>query len=148
MVMYYEASEKLDNLIEDMNKNEKDILDKIDEAVNKPSFEEFFLNKKNKRMILKEFEKYYVEIAREAGEAMLDDEQYYPKDEDEEEIEMDPVEAYENYASSDGYSAYYAAAEYTIDHFKRKYNSNRNDKDDEEKQSALSDFLGYKTSWR
>lgn len=124
-----------------------DILDKIDEAVNKPSFEEFFLNKKNKRKLNKEFLSYYEEIAMEKGQEYLEDERYYSQEEIEE-METDPVEAYENFAHADGYGAYYEAAELVIDNNKRKYNSNKNDKDDEDKQMDLFEFLGYKASFR
>ena len=122
-----------------------DILNKIDEAIKKPSFEEFFLNKKNKRMLEKKFLKYYEEIAIEKGQEFLDDDRYY-SEEEQEEIEIDPVEAYENYAHTDGYSAYYEAAEFLIDNFKRKYDYKKNDESDEEKQYALSKFLGYEPS--
>lgn len=146
MVMYYEASEKLDNLIEYMNKNEKDILDKIDEAIKKPSFEEFFLNKKNKRILSKKFLSYYDDIAAEKGQEFLEDERFY-SEEELEEIEVSPEEAYDNFAHTDGYSAYYEAAAYTIEDFKKKYDYKRNDESDEDKQYALANFLGFKPSW-
>jgi len=124
-----------------------DIIEKIDEAVSKPSFEEFFLNKKNKRNLNKEFLSYYEEIAVERGQEFLDDDRYY-SEEEQEEMEIDPVEAYENFAHADGFSVYYEAAELVIDNNKRKYNSNKNDKDDEDKQIALFEFLGYRASFR
>lgn len=124
-----------------------DILEKLNEAVNKPSFEEFFLNKKNKKKLNKEFLSYYEEIAMERGQEFLDDDRYYSKEE-QEEMEIDPIEAYENFSHADGYGAYYEAAEFVIDNNKRKYNSNKKDKDDEDKQMELFEFLGYKSSWR
>jgi len=45
-----------------------DIIDKIDEKIKKPSFEEFFLNKKNKRMLDKVWSKYRDMCAMERGQ--------------------------------------------------------------------------------
>jgi len=121
-----------------------DIIKKIDEAIQKPSFEEFFLNKKNKRMLSKVFDKYYYQYAAERGQDFLEDESFYGGDN---EIDMNPEDAYEDFAHADGYGAAYDAAENTIDDFKRKYDYKRNDESDEEKQVALGEFLGYKFSW-
>ena len=120
-----------------------DILNKINEAINKPSFEEFFLNKKNKRMINKEWQKHRSDVAREIGQDFLDDDRYYGGDDD---IEMDAEDAYDDFAHADGYSAYYTASEYTIEKFKRKYDYQRGDERDEDKQYELAKFLGYEPS--
>lgn len=122
-----------------------DILNKIDEKTKKPSFEEFFLNSKNKKMVKKEWLKNYSQFASELGEDMLEDPQYY--DGNGIDYEEDPVDAYENFAHSTGYQAEYDASSETILHFKNKYKYEKNDENDEEKQYNLAEFMGYEPSF-
>jgi hypothetical protein len=114
----------------------KNILDKIDEKVVKPSFEEFFLNKKNKRMIEKVWIKNYDDAVNEIGMEWLEDDRYDCED-------MDPDECYENYSHAAGGQAEYDASFQTIYHFKSKYDYKHKDENDEDKQYKLAEFLGY-----
>lgn len=128
-----------------------DLIDKIDEIINKPSFEEFFLNKKNKRMIEKIWQKDYNELAMQYGEESMDDPQLYGSYRDEEtgefDMEVDPIEAYEDFAVHQGYPAEYEASSHTIKHFKNKYAYNKKDEYDEEKQYDLAEYMGYRPSF-
>jgi len=76
----------------------------------------------------------------------LEDDRYY-SEEDLEWVEVDPVEAYDNFAHTDGYGCNYKASENTIEHFKRKYDYKRRDETDESKQYDLMIFLGYKPAF-
>ena len=118
------------------------IVDRIDEVINKPSFEEFFFNRKNYNMIKKVFDRYQSEYANEYGQDMLGDEQYY-SEEDLEEMEVSPDEAYDNFAHTQGYMAEYDAAYSTIEKFKNKYSYKRKDEDDQEKQTDIIILCGY-----
>lgn len=122
-----------------------DIINKINEAINKPTFEQFFFAKKNYKKFQKEFDKLQSEYAMEYGNDIVDDEQYYPQDEDEYE-EVDPAEAYDNFAHGMGYQAEYDAASDFIDSYKRKYNYQKGD-ENEEKAEMLIDYFGYSTSF-
>ena len=118
-----------------------DIIDKIDEALNKPSFDEWLNNKKNFKKIEKVFSKYYQMYAADEGQNIIDD--------DEENFwEGDPVLAYEDNAHNMGYVAEYSAAEDTIKKFKREFDYKRNDEKDEEKQYKLAEKMGYEPSFR
>ena len=124
-----------------------DLLNKIDEATKpKPSFDEWLNDKKNYRKIKKEFMNNYDDLASEEGQNILDTE-YYDEENDEYILE-DPIEAYENYAHTTGYTVEYGAAEYTIYKFKREFDYKRHDESDEEKQYVLAKKMGYRPSFR
>lgn len=110
----------------------------------KPSFEEWLNDKRNLRKIKKKFESYYDDYARDAGEEMLDDPQYYGH---EDFADMDPISAYEDFAHSQGYIAEYSAAYNTIYDFHREFDYKRNDEKDEERQEKLIKKIGYRTSY-
>lgn len=126
-----------------------DIIEKINEAITKPSFLEFFFNKKNFKKINKEWEDYYTEIARDAGDDIIWDPSYgYVDDEGELDYEVDPIDAYENFAHTTGYMAEQGAAEAVIRHFKNKYDYQKGDETDEEKQDLIIYLNGYTADFR
>ena len=119
-----------------------DIISKIDEALKKPSFDEWLNNKKNYRKIKKEFEKNYSEYANEYGQDILD------RREEDDVFDEDPIAAYEDDAHNQGYQAEYDAANNTIYNFKREFDYKRGDEQDSEKQYELADKMGYRPSFR
>lgn len=129
---------------DEMGNVKEDVLLKINEALKKPSFWEFFFNKKNYKKIQKAWNTLYHEYAMDWGEQFLGDDRYY-SEEDLEEEEVDPIEAYENYAHTQGYAAEYGAAEDLIKEFKREFDYQRGDEADEQKQEYLIHLMGYTT---
>jgi hypothetical protein len=121
------------------------IINKIDEAIKKLSFEEFINSKKNKRMVKKIYDRYYEDYAMEYGQQSIDDPQLYGSYADENgdfDFEVDQIEAYEDFAHAMGHIAEYSAAESTISDLKRKFDYKRGDETDEEKQEMLFKVLG------
>lgn len=117
------------------------IVNRIDEALKeKPSFAQYFFNKTNYRKLQKEFDRDYEDLAIEMGQDVIDDERYY-SEEEREEMEIDPVEAYENYAHSMGYSAEWDAAHNVVMNNKSKYNYQRGDETD--RNELIVDFIEY-----
>jgi hypothetical protein len=119
-----------------------DIVKKIDESLNKSSFDDWLNDKKNYKKIEKKFNVYYNNYASEEGQSILDDE------EDENFWDDDPIAAYEDNAHNMGYIAEYEAAHDTIKHLKREFDYKKNDENDEEKQYKLATKMGYKPSFR
>ena len=123
-----------------------DLIDRIDEATKKPSFTEYFFAKKNYKKLYKQFLRYHEESAMEYGNDILDDDRYY-SEEEREEMEIDPSEAYDSYAHSMGYQAEYDAAYYTVLDNKSKYDYKRGDENDSEEVEDFIDYMGFSTSF-
>jgi hypothetical protein len=124
-----------------------DLIDRIDEATKKPSFTEYFFAKKNFKKLEKQFRRYQEESAMEYGNDMVDDDTLY-SDEEREYEEIDPAEAYDNYAHTMGYAAEWDAAYYTILDNKNKYDYKRGDESDQnEYVDDFIDYMGFSTSF-
>lgn len=120
--------------------SKKDLVDRIDEKTKKPSFEEFFFNKRNKHSIERKYDKHWDDAASAIGEEWLDDDRYDCED-------MEASECYDNYSHAAGDQASYEASEYTIEDFKRKYDYKRGDERDEDKQYRLAEYLDRLSGW-
>ncbi len=117
------------------------IINKIDEALKpKPSFFQYFFNKKNYKKLQKEYALYQNELAMQYGEDILGDSQYY-SEEEQEEMEISPDEAYDNFAHTQGYGAEWEAATELVLNHKRKYDYQRNDENDS--NEYLDEFIQY-----
>lgn len=116
--------------------SKKDLVNRIDGKVAKPSFEEFFLNKKNKRMIEKVWVNNYDDAVNDIGMEWIEDDRYDCED-------MDPDECYDNYSHAAGGDAELGASSQTIYHFRKIYDYKRKDESDYGKQYELAKFLGY-----
>jgi len=124
-----------------------DLINRIEEATKKPSFTEYFFAKKNYKKLQKQFRKYHEDSAMEYGNDLVDDDQYYSEEEREFE-EIDPSEAYDNYAHTMGYQAEWDAAYYTVLDNKSKYDYKRGDESDQnEYVDDFIDYMGYSTSF-
>ena len=117
-----------------------DLIDRIDVATKKPSFVQYFFAKKNYKILEKQFQQYHNDLAMEYGNDILDDDRYY-SEEDKEDMEISPDEAYDSYAHSMGYAAEYDAAREVIENHKNKYDYKRGDESDS--NSYLNDFITY-----
>jgi len=124
------------------------LISKIDEALKtKPSFVQYFFNKKNYKRFVKEFSELHNQFAMEYGNDVLDDERYY-SEEEREEMEISPDEAYDNYAHSMGYMAEWDTAHELILNHKNKYDYQRGDEtDSNEYTSEFIEYLGWSTSF-
>ncbi len=120
-----------------------DIVNKINEVLSKPSFNDWLNDRKNFKKIEKVFSRYYNTYAADEGESIIESE-----DEEENFWDDDPVSAYEDNAHNLGYIAEYKAAEDTIRKFKREFDYIKNDEKDEEKQYQLATKMGYEPSFR
>jgi len=117
-----------------------DLIDRIDEATKKPSFVQYFFAKKNFKKLEKQFQEDHNDLAMEYGNDILDDDRYY-SEEDKEDMEISPDEAYDSYAHSMGYAAEYGAAETVILNNKSKFEYKRGDESDS--NSYFEDFITY-----
>lgn len=128
-----------------------DLIDRIDEATKKPSFVQYFFNKKNYKKLKKEFDAFHLELAIEYGNDILDQE--YEYDEEFEDYgyggyEVSSDEAYDNYAHTMGYAAEWDAAREVIEQHKRKYDYKRGDENDSnEYVDNFIDYMGYSTDF-
>lgn len=118
----------------------------LNEAKNKPSFVQYFFDKKNYKKLKKEYSELHSELANEYGQDLLGDPQYY----DEEEMEeVSGDEAYDNYAHTMGYMAEYDAASELILNHKNKYDYQRGDETDRGNEYIvdLIEYMGYSTDF-
>jgi hypothetical protein len=124
-----------------------DLVDRIDEATKKPSFVQYFFAKKNYKKLQNEFENYWSQNAQEMGQDFLEDDRYYTEEELEFE-EIDPMDAYDNFAHTAGYQVEWDSATEVVLSHKRKYDYKRGDeKDNNELLGDFIDYMGYSTSW-
>lgn len=116
----------------------------IIEAKNKLSFVQYFFNKNNYKKLQKEYSEYQNELAMQYGEDLLGDDSYY-SEEELEQMEISPDEAYDNYAHAMGYQAEWDAATELIRNHKNKYNYQRGDENERDNQYVpeLIEYLGF-----
>lgn len=120
-----------------------DLIDRIDEATKKPSFVQYFFNKKNYKKLKKEFDSLHLDYANQYGEDIIDQESEYFEGE-----EVSGDDAYDQFAHTMNYQAEWDASNDVVLNNKNKYDYKRGDEtDSNEYIEDFIDYMGYSTEF-